>query len=37
MNGIYLEDMSEFKYLVCVLDESGTGDAEFCRKVMSGM
>ena len=27
--------MSEFKYLGCVLDKSGAGVAECCRKVMS--
>ena len=28
--------MSEFKYFGCVLDESGTDGAEFCRNVASG-
>ena len=28
--------MSEFKYLVHVLNESGTDDAEYHRKVASG-
>ena len=33
---IRLEDVSKFKYLVCVLDESGTDEAECSRKVASG-
>ena len=33
---IYLEHVSEFKYLGCVLDESGTNWAECSRKVASG-
>ena len=28
VDGIRLERVSEFKYLGCVLDESGTGEAE---------
>ena len=28
VDGIRLEHVSEFKYLGCVLDESGTGEAE---------
>ena len=28
VDGICLEHVSEFKYLVCVLDESGTDGAE---------
>ena len=34
--GIYLEHVSEFKYLGCDLDESGTNEAECSRKVESG-
>ena len=35
---IHLEPVLEFKYLGCVLDESGTDGAECSRKmVMSGM
>ena len=34
--GIHLEHVSEFKYFVCVLDESGTDKAECSRKVTSG-
>ena len=33
---IRLEHVSEFKYLGCVLDESGTDGAECNRKVVSG-
>ena len=33
---ISLENVSEFKYLECVLDESGTDEAECSRKVASG-
>ena len=36
VDGIRLEDVSEFKYLGCVLDESGTDGAECSRKVASG-
>ena len=36
VDGICLEHISEFKYLGCVLDESGTDEAECSRKVMSG-
>ena len=36
IDGIRLEDVSEFKYLGCVLDESGTDGAECSRKVASG-
>ena len=36
MNGILLEHVSEFKYLGCVLDESGTDGAECNRKVVNG-
>ena len=39
--GVYIdrirfEHVSEFKYLECVLDESGTDEAECSRKVVSG-
>ena len=33
---IHLEHVSEFKYLGCVLDESGTNEAERSRKVEIG-
>ena len=36
VDGICLKHVSEFKYLGCVLDESGTDDAECSRKVASG-
>ena len=36
VDGIRLEHVSEFKYLGCVLDESGTDGAECSRKVVSG-
>ena len=36
VDGIRLEHVSEFKYLGCVLDESGTNGAECSRKVASG-
>ena len=36
VNGIHLEHVWEFKYLECVLDESGTDEAECSRKVASG-
>ena len=32
---ICLDQVSEFKYLGCILDESGTDGAEFSRKVVS--
>ena len=35
-DGIRLEHVSEFKYLVCVWDESATDGAECNRKVASG-
>ena len=35
VDGMQLEHVSEFKYLGCVLDESGTGESECCRKVAS--
>ena len=28
IDGVHLEDVSEFKYLGCVLDEAGTDGAE---------
>ena len=31
-----LEHVSEFKYLGCVLNESGTDEAVCCRKVVTG-
>ena len=33
LNVIRLEHVQEFKYLGCVLDESGTNEAECSRKV----
>ena len=36
VDGICLEHISEFKYLGCVLDESGTNGAECSRMVTSG-
>ena len=36
VDGIHLEHLSEFKYLGCVLDESGTNGAECSKKVASG-
>ena len=36
VDGIRSEHVSEFKYLGCVLDESGTDEAEYSRKVVSG-
>ena len=33
---IRLEHVSEFKYLGCILDESGTDGAEYSRKAASG-
>ena len=35
MDGMSLEHVSKFKYLGCVLDESGTDEAECHRKVAS--
>ena len=35
-SGIRLKDVSEFKYLGCILNESGTDEAECLRKVASG-
>ena len=36
IDGIHLEHVSEFKYLGCVLDKSGTDGAECSRKEESG-
>ena len=36
VDGIRLDHVSEFKYLGCVLDESGTDKGECSRKVASG-
>ena len=36
VDGIHLEHVFEFKYLRCVLDESGTDGTECSRKVASG-
>ena len=36
VDGIRLEHLLEFKYLGCVLDESGTYGAKCSRKVVSG-
>ena len=36
VDGIRLEHVSEFKYLGCVLDESGKDEAECSRKMASG-
>ena len=36
LDGIRLEHVSKFKYLGCVLDESGTDGAECSREVASG-
>ena len=33
IDGIHLGHISEFKYLGCVLDESGTDEADCSRKV----
>ena len=33
---IRLEHVSEFKYLGCVLNESGTDEGEYSKKVASG-
>ena len=35
VDGIRLEHVSEFKYLGCILDESGTYGAKCSRKVAS--
>ena len=36
VDGVRLEYVSEFKYLGCVLDKSGTDEAECSRKVAIG-
>ena len=36
VDGIRLEPDSEFKYLVCILEESGTDEADCRRKGVSG-
>ena len=36
VDGRLLERVSEFKYLGCDLDESGTYEVEYPRKVVSG-
>ena len=36
VDGICLKHVSEFKYLQCLLDESGTDGGECSRKVASG-
>ena len=36
INLIHLEHILEFKYLGCVLDDSGTDEAECSRKVVNG-
>ena len=36
VDGMRLEHVSEFKYLGCVMNESGTDEAECRRKVASG-
>ena len=36
VDGMRLEHVSEFKYLECVLDESGTDEADCRRMVASG-
>ena len=36
VDGRQLDYVSEFKYFEFVLDESGTGGLEFCRKAASG-
>ena len=35
LDGMWLEQVSEFKYLVCVLNESGAGDAKCNMEVTS--
>ena len=34
---IRLEHVSQFKYLACFLDESGTNEVEYSRQVASGI
>ena len=36
VDGKQLKQVSKFKYMGCVLDESGTDVAEYCRMVVSG-
>ena len=36
VDGIFLEHVSEFKYLGCILHESGTDETERIRTVVSG-
>ena len=36
VDGVRLEDVSEFKYLGCFLDKSGADEAECSREVESG-
>ena len=36
VDGIRLKQVSEFKHLECVFNESHTDEAEYCRKVASG-
>ena len=36
IDGMQLDQVSEFKYLECVLDESGTDEAKCHRKMASG-
>ena len=36
MDGMRLENVLEFKYFGCVLDELGTDEAVCCRKGASG-
>ena len=36
VDGIRLENVLEFKYLECVLDDSCTDEEGFCRKVGNG-
>ena len=36
VDGMQLEDVSDFKYLGCISDESGTDGPEYSRKVASG-
>ena len=35
VDGVHLEHVSEFKYLVCVLDEAGADETECSRKMTS--
>ena len=36
VDGIHLEHLSEFKYLGCILDESGTDVEEYSKNAASG-